>query len=131
MLDAPIAANTSCWARMASKNGTSSCQDGYRILHIECIFMGDLSLMCNSGGRTIFGSYRPLVIFNHDSKLARFAGHPQIQYPDQCVVLLNFAKAFDSVPWATFDIVLHHFAFGTTFGRERRRSTVKQLYVFC
>ncbi|POM73524.1 Pollike protein [Phytophthora palmivora] len=43
--------------------------------------------------------------------------------PDACAVLLDFAKAFDSVLWPALDLVLHHFGFGATF-----RSWVKTLY---
>ncbi|OWZ01615.1 Pol Polyprotein [Phytophthora megakarya] len=43
--------------------------------------------------------------------------------PDACAVLLDFAKAFDSVLWPALDLVLHHFGFGATF-----RNWVKTFY---
>ncbi|KAF4135669.1 Reverse transcriptase (RNA-dependent DNA polymerase) [Phytophthora infestans] len=45
------------------------------------------------------------------------------KYPDACAVLLDFAKAFDSVLWPALDMVLQHFGFGATF-----RAWVKTFY---
>ncbi|KAE8954182.1 hypothetical protein PR003_g33661, partial [Phytophthora rubi] len=45
------------------------------------------------------------------------------RYPDACAVLIDFAKAFDSVLWPALDMVLQHFGFGTTF-----RAWVKTFY---
>ncbi|KAI9905223.1 hypothetical protein PsorP6_014184 [Peronosclerospora sorghi] len=46
-----------------------------------------------------------------------------IRYPDACAVLIDFAKAFDSVLWSALDMVLHHFGFGRTF-----RAWIKTFY---
>jgi exonuclease III len=45
------------------------------------------------------------------------------RYPDACAVLIDFAKAFDSVLWPALDLVLQHFGFGATF-----RAWVKTFY---
>ena len=42
---------------------------------------------------------------------------------DACAVMLDFAKAFDSVLWPALDLVLHHFGFGFTF-----RAWIKTFY---
>lgn len=47
----------------------------------------------------------------------------QEHLPDAGAILLDFAKAFDSVLWPALDMVLHHFGFGDTF-----RNWVKTFY---
>uniref|UniRef100_A0AAV1UT42 Reverse transcriptase domain-containing protein n=1 Tax=Peronospora matthiolae TaxID=2874970 RepID=A0AAV1UT42_9STRA len=42
---------------------------------------------------------------------------------DACAVMLDFAKAFDSVSWPALDLVLHRFSFGSTF-----RAWIKTFY---
>ncbi|KAF1320888.1 Pol polyprotein, partial [Globisporangium splendens] len=47
----------------------------------------------------------------------------QQRFPQAGAVLLDFAKAFDSVLWPALDMVLHHFGFGDTF-----RAWIKTFY---
>ncbi|GMF65554.1 unnamed protein product [Phytophthora lilii] len=54
-------------------------------------------------------SIRHLLLQFHDlQKLC------QMMYPDACAVLIDFAKAFDSVLWPALDMILTHFGFGPT-----------------
>ncbi|CAH0475294.1 unnamed protein product [Peronospora belbahrii] len=47
----------------------------------------------------------------------------KLHHPDACAILLDFAKAFDSVLWPALDLVLDHFGFGPTF-----RAWIKTFY---
>ena len=47
----------------------------------------------------------------------------KVHHPDACVVMLDFAKAFDSVLWSALDLMLHHFGFGSAF-----RAWIKTFY---
>ena len=50
--------------------------------------------------------------------LVRFQDLQQLcktRFPDAGAILLDFAKAFDSVLWPAFHTVLSHYGFGSTF----------------
>ena len=47
----------------------------------------------------------------------------RLRFPDAGAILLDFAKAFDSVLWPALHTILHHFGFGATF-----RSWIKTFY---
>ena len=68
--------------------------------------------------------------FNHvcsiRHSLLRFQDFQDIcqhRHIDACAVMLDFAKAIDSVLWPALDLVLHHFGFGFTF-----RAWIKTFY---
>ncbi|CAH0474774.1 unnamed protein product [Peronospora belbahrii] len=44
----------------------------------------------------------------------------KLHHPDACAILLDFAKAFDSVLWPALDLVLDHFGFWSNFLRLDR-----------
>ncbi|KAG3142273.1 hypothetical protein PI126_g15112 [Phytophthora idaei] len=56
-------------------------------------------------------------------RLQDLQGFCKAKYADACVVLLDFAKAFDSVLCPALDMVLQYFGFGATF-----REWVKTFY---
>ncbi|TYZ67605.1 hypothetical protein PybrP1_009034 [[Pythium] brassicae (nom. inval.)] len=144
-LDAPLTANDFYWAISTSKNAKAPGPDGlpieyYKIapntwaMIYEAVYANQLSkgrmskfqrrahlsLLYKAGDRSVPGNYRPLTLLNHDAKLGpKILAHLQRYCRDRHsqagAVMLDFAKAFDSVLWPALDMTLVHFGFDDTF----------------